>query len=796
VALSAVVALSALVATCVLMALSTAPALAAGPGLPRTYDVQRIDAPTRLPSRNFGALVINGGDLNGDRKDDLLVPQGAGLLSGGATAEDGEVHVISGADGALIRTIPAPEPDPTDPAPNPGGPPTDRKAAFGTYVGKLADIGSCPDGDGADGDRICDSSQIGGPDGVPEIVASATQFDVPTVGARDGRAEDIGRVYVIDGRTGVVLKRIDMPPADRLEQGPRTEQLGSSPAGPVRPRFGATVLVPAGLPACAENAGVGACPPSSGEGSMPGAVRIGDLDGSGRPDIVVGASFVQDRDSNNPACDDTAGPDNDICDRSGRLYMYSGEDIAGSNPTAILSAPAWNIKNPWAQSDPPGLTVATEPELFGDSAAPVGDVGKCNAAAAVAGRQCPPAQIQQSPDGKPEVLVSAARADYPLRSPTAERFDIGVALLLDGATGALLHTYLHPEPQAGSIFGFTISNQPAAGDLGDTLLPDVFLPAVGQNLRLRGQGRGYIMNGSRTSPDSITLATLTDPTQQASGGFGTSSAGVGDLMGDSRNELLVGELSSHSPPQNPSTISDVHIFDPLTEKVLQTIADPDQQAVSNFGAGLAPLGDLNGDGFLDLAVGAGRFDLNGNQPDTGRLYIFRSNNTPPPAPSQEEVPLEEPFVEGDFGDFGDFGFFEEDFSGFDETFGTTVERRVRLRSSKARISVKRGARRAPRVRLRGSVSAPGNEELCEASQRVLLQRRRDGGPRRLRRYRTFQRIKTTTSGKFKSKEFRPSRTYVYRASVSQTDDCPAAFSNQVKIKVSRKSKRSPRRKEK
>jgi FG-GAP repeat protein len=793
VASSALVALSTFVAVCALAALSLPRAFAAGPGLPRTYDVQRVDAPNPLPSRNFGLLVVNGGDLNGDREDDLLVPQGTALLSDGAGAEDGEIHVISGADGSLIRSIPAPEPDPTDPAPDPRDPPTDRKAAFGGYVGKLADIGSCPAGDGADDDRICDSSQIGAPDGVPEIVASAVQLDVPTAGAQDGRSEDIGRVYVIDGKTGVVLKRIDMPPADRLEQGPRTEQLGSSPTGPVRPRFGATVLAPAGLPACADNAGVGSCLPSSGSGSMPEAVRTGDLDGGGRPDIVVGASFVQDRDSTNPACDDTPGPDNNVCDRSGRLYMYRGEEIAGSDPSAVLSAPAWNIKNPLAQADAPGLTVATEPELFGDSAAPVGDVGTCTAAAPVPGRRCPSAEISQTLDGKPEVLVSAARVDYPLQNPNPDRFDVGVALLLDGATGALLHTYLHPEPQAGSIFGFTIANQPAAGDLGHTVLPDLYLPAVSQNVQFRGQGRGYVLNGERVSPDTITLATLNDSTPQASGGFGTSSAGAGDLVGDSRNELLVGELSFHSPPQNPNTISDVHIFDPLTEQALQTIADPDQQAASNFGASLAPLGDLNGDGFLDLAVGAGRFDASTNQPDTGRLYVFRSNNTPPPtpAPSQEEMPLEEPFFEGDFGDFG---FFEEDFSGFEETGETIADRRVRLRSSRARISLgRRGARRVPRVRLTGSVRATVNEELCEPSQRVLIQRRRRGGSRRLRRYRTFQRRRTSSTGAFKSREFRPSRTYLYRAVVPETEGCPAAVSNEVKITVTREAKRAPRR---
>jgi hypothetical protein len=764
------------------LVVATAPAAAAaGPGLPRAYDVQRVDGPgPAADTRGFGLNLINAGDLNSDGKEDLAVSQGGGLLrsdwvAAGAVDADGEIHLLSGSDGSLIRTIPLPEPD----GPN-GVAGEDKAAAFGASISRL-DVGKCADGDGPDPDSICDSALIGQPDGVPDLVVGAPFQDVPTPG---GTGRDMGRVYVIDGETGVVLKRIDMPEADRVDQEPRSERLGSSPAGSVRPAFGRAVLTPAGLPPCAGNGGVGGCQPDSGTS----AVRIGDLDGGGQPDILVGASFVQDDDTTNPICDRTAGAGNDVCERSGRLYMYRGEDIVGTDPAAIDSTPTWNVKDPVAQSDAPGLTVATEPELFASSVAPVGDVGICRGAAAEPGKRCPPALIG-GPDGKPDVLVSAPRVDYPLQSPSSDRFDVGVVLLLDGATGAVLHIYLHPEPQAGSVFGLTISNQPPVGNLGHTALPDVYVPAIAQNVEFRGQGRGYVLNGERTSPDTITLATLNDPTPQASGGFGISGVGVGDLVGDAHNELVVGELSSQIPPQNLNTITDVHIFDPLAEQVVQTIKDPDQQRASSFGASLAPVGDVNGDGFLDLAAGAGRFDI-GTEKEVGRVYIFRSNNSRPTPPAPEE-PVEEPVFEGDFGDFG---LFEEDFGAFDETGSEPpLDRTIKLRSSKARISLKRkGERRPPRVRLTGSVRAFVNQELCEPLQRVLLQRRRSDGPRRLRTYRTFQRTRSNDSGRFKSKQFRPKRTYIYRALAPQTDECPAGASNQVKVTV-RKAKRSPKR---
>src|SRR5918999_1138756 len=79
----------------VVLALVAAPALA---DLPRTYQVQRIDNPAMI---------------------------------------EGKVHVFSGEDGSLLRTILPPDPD----AVNAGGPGGDNPAAFGTYVAKIADIG-------------------------------------------------------------------------------------------------------------------------------------------------------------------------------------------------------------------------------------------------------------------------------------------------------------------------------------------------------------------------------------------------------------------------------------------------------------------------------------------------------------------------------------------------------------------------------------------------------------------------------------------------------------------------------
>lgn len=610
-----------LVAALALWTVPATEAFAQG-GLPLGYDFKRIDSGAPAAGSSFGWGVASA-DLTGDGEADLLVAQGTGGQSNTAPTF---IFIYDGVTGALVHTL-------TPPEPNLDTPQTDPVIGF-VYVETMPDLGSCPGSDGADGDVICDDSSVGAGDGIPEIIIGARELQVDADpsdsdgSTRDGGDPKLGRGYVIDGaRAGagqtVVLKRIDMPAADRI----LTTSLGGGGA-----QFGRMMTSPQGLPPCAgpvsevNNLGLGPCPGNLDDADVifPRSVRIGDVDLGGQPDIIVTARNFRER--TNAGGMTTAPPGSQCATATtgtctaGKAWVYRGEDIAGADPSGILETPLYAVKNPFPQT-----TSGTE---FGGNVFRVGDIG---------------GGPQGAPDDRPDLVVAARNTSYPLANPDINlQPAVGVAYLFNGANGNLFTVYPHPEPQARATFSASFNSGRPAGDLGLTGLPDVIIPAPLQNNVFADDGTAYLFRGDQSSAGGggqggWQFGQMDDPDPYPGAGFGSSTTGVGNLVGGTAafaaSEMMIGSWGPFDPGTEEAfnAVQNVQIVNPQSGTNLQTIPDPTGERGSGFGVGMTPMGDLNDDGFLDFGITA--YLSNGPLASQGRAYILYSNNTSPSVPT-------------------------------------------------------------------------------------------------------------------------------------------------------------------
>ena len=696
-----------------LLVMAALGAASASAALPPGYTVTRIDSPLPTTNGGFGNSSISLGDVDGDGRDDIAVMQFNGSAQSGA----GTIWTISGATGQVIRNVNVGDP---------GG--TRGNAGADNHIGRMDDIGSCANAPAQVAGQpgpTCASATVGPPDGVKELLIGLGGVDV------DGIA-DIGRAYVIDGKTLAILKRIDMPAADRALVAARIAEnplpAVATAANPVRGGFGRTVTSPRGLPPCQGNSGIGAC---LTDVQMPVPVKVGDLDGGGVPDVIVGANGFPETGAtahDDSHCKATAGTT--TCVQAGRTYVYRGEEIAGSNPATNLETALWTLKALSAQADDPFVPAGTN-ENFGHSQMPVGDVGACRSGGAfpvaVAGNRCLASARTIVPDGKPDFVVSAHRSDVPIFNPDPAFTETGVSYLYDGATGAILYVYNDPEPVKDALFGFTTGQQFAVGNLGDTALPDVVLAGFQPASNKAQAGRAYVFSGNFTA-NFITFAQMDDPTPNTFGRFGNPTEGVGDLVPTPQvgNEVLVGQFSAVQTPLKEDTDFDVSFMNPANNKALQTIKDPDNQPESGFGSKLFPAGDLNSDGFLDFGVASVRWDkpAAGAEPavlDQGRIYVFRSdpNAVVPPPPSN----VGPPGPRGATGPAGPRGATGP--RGPAGTISLAVLKKIKVRCRRARVRRGRVTVRC-RLVLPASVSSRGRIRA-----RISVNRKR-GGSRRIR----------------------------------------------------------------
>jgi hypothetical protein len=172
-----------------------------------------------------------------------------------------------------------------------------------------------------------------------------------------------------------------------------------------------------------------------------------------------------------------------------------------------------------------------------------------------------------------------------------------------------------------------------AGDVNGDGLADVIVGASGADANGYFSGRAYVVFG-KADTEQVSLADVT----QGIGGFamdgeegeneaGWSVSGAGDVNGDGLADVVVGAYGVQ--PSGSAAGRTYVVFGKAdTERVaLVDVAQGlggfvvDGEGVQDqSGSSVSGAGDVNGDGIADLVVGAHRADPNGLE-DSGRTYV-------------------------------------------------------------------------------------------------------------------------------------------------------------------------------
>lgn len=229
-------------------------------------------------------------------------------------------------------------------------------------------------------------------------------------------------------------------------------------------------------------------------------------------------------------------------------------------------------------------------ENFGFAFARVGDVDK---------------------DGFPDYAISALNGTGDGASDTSLT---GTVSVYRGGTGGQLLKKLAGETPLAK-FGYAL----AGGDLDNDGYSDVIVtaPFNTSDPALMNQGAVYVYYGPELTRTTALYATSTNK------GLGLSVE-AGDITGDGVADLLLSALITY-----PVVSSKVLGFYGGTG-FAPSLNSPDllvTHTISGFGTSLRVVGDLDGDGYGDLAIGAPKAAVAGAS-ETGLLFLLKGSDAP------------------------------------------------------------------------------------------------------------------------------------------------------------------------
>ncbi|HEV8699662.1 MAG TPA: MopE-related protein [Candidatus Polarisedimenticolia bacterium] len=184
--------------------------------------------------------------------------------------------------------------------------------------------------------------------------------------------------------------------------------------------------------------------------------------------------------------------------------------------------------------------------------------------------------------------------------------------------------------QFEELFGASVAG---AGDVNGDGYDDLIVGAPRFDGGFFDEGRAFLFLGSPTGPSAVPAWTMSG--DQTGCRYGGAVASAGDVNNDGYADVIVG-----APNYDFVQVDEGRAFVYLGSAgglgtVPVWMAEPDQNLAA-FGAAVASAGDLNGDGYDDVIVGAPLFDSPFNTDEGAAFVYLGSASGPSPSPAWVE----------------------------------------------------------------------------------------------------------------------------------------------------------------
>ncbi len=284
----------------------------------------------------------------------------------------------------------------------------------------------------------------------------------------------------------------------------------------------------------------------------------GDVNGDNYSDILVGAYKYNNTFSND-----------------GRVYAYY------STSTTYPASPSWTIN---------GTQVG---EYYGYSVSTAGDVNG---------------------DGYSDVIIGSPLFD-------GGQTDEGKTFIYHGSSTGLLSTvnWTAEGNETGGQLGISVST---AGDINGDGYADVIAGGNYMQLGQTDEGLALLFLGSASG--TLISSSVAYRRNQSNSGFGFSVATAGDVNGDGFSDVIVGAYEYDDPSTDEGAVF-VYYGAAAGISSVQAWSAEGGQSFSHFGNSVSSAGDVNGDGYSDVIIGASIYD-NGHT-DEGAAFLFMGSPT-------------------------------------------------------------------------------------------------------------------------------------------------------------------------